>query len=152
MTADLRIRSTRQPSEGSDLSSGAQPNVPWMEDVSLHFFVDAEQSPILIRMTGTLDQNTAVNVVPVVGELIAQGGGDFELQTPGLCVPDGGGTRALATIQRVVRRSGGHVTWDTVTMNSQGHHAHQHSDVFMESDRPNWKWVPTDLVMTGRAP
>jgi hypothetical protein len=136
MATDLRIRSTQQTSEGSDLSSGARPGAPWMEDVSLHFFVDAEHSPVLIRLTGTLNQDTAANVVPVVGELIAQGDRDFELQTPGLCVPDGGGTKALTGIQRLVRRSGGHVTWDTATMDSHDRHTDRLSDVPGESGTP----------------
>jgi len=120
MAVDQAICSTQQTDAASDLFSGSEPMAPWMDDVALQIWVDAEHSPILVRLTGTLNQATAVNVVPVVGELIADGGRDFELQTPGLRVPDGGGTEALAGVQRLVRLSGGHVTWDAATLGSHG--------------------------------
>jgi hypothetical protein len=59
-----------------------------MEDLALDVFVDAGHNPILMRLTDTLNQAAAVNVVPVVGELIAAGGRDFELQ-PGGRMPAG---------------------------------------------------------------
>jgi len=37
------------------------------------------------------------NVVPVVGELIADGGRDFEPQNPALSAPTAGGTNTLAS-------------------------------------------------------
>lgn len=120
MAADQSICSTQETEPVSGLSSGPEPMAPWMDEVALNVFVDAEHCPILIRLTGTLNQATAANVVPVVGELIAAGGHDFELQTPGLRVPDGGGTEALVGVQRLVHLSGGHVTWDATTLGSQG--------------------------------
>jgi hypothetical protein len=119
MAADQAICSTQRTEPVLD-SSGPEPMAPWMDDVALNVFVDAEHCPILIRLTGTLNQATAVNVVPVVGELIAAGGRDFELQTPGLRVPDGGGNAALVGVQRLVHLSGGHVTWDATTLGSRG--------------------------------
>jgi hypothetical protein len=150
-----------------------------MEDVALQIWVNAEHSPILVRLTGTLNQTTAVNVVPVVGELIADGGRDFELQTPNLRVPDRGGTEALAGVQRLVRRSGGAFTWDAITLGSQGaarkargavHLGDSHydtsripgdtgsdlpenpSDQLGEEGQPSRAGVLADRVMTGRAP
>ena len=119
MAPDQAISSPQRQDPVSDDSSGPEPMAPWMEDVALQIWVDVEHSPILIRLTGTLNQATAVNVVPVVGELIAAGGRDFELETPGLRVPDGGGTEALAGVQRLVRDSGGHFTWDATTLGSR---------------------------------
>jgi len=179
MAVDQAICSTQQTDTVSDLSTGPEPTAPWMEDVALQIWVDAEHSPILIRLTGTLNQATAVNVVPVVGELIAAGGRDFELQTPGLRVPDGGGTEALAGVQRLVRRSGGHVTSDVATLGSQGasrearnvvlcsgsHHdtlripndtgdelPENPSDQLGEEEEPSPAGVLADPVMIGRAP
>jgi len=86
-----------------------------MDDTALHIWVDAEHSPILIRLSGTLNQATAVNVVPVVRELIADGGRDFELETRALYVPDAGGADTLVDMQRLVQRSGGHLCSDGTT-------------------------------------
>ena len=85
---------------------------PWMEDVALEVWVDVEHSPILVRLAGTLNHATATNVIPVVKELMADGGRDFEFRTPGLQVPDAGGTEALVELQRLVQHSGGRLTWD----------------------------------------
>ena len=101
------------------------PNAPWMEEVALQFYVDAERSPTLIRLSGILNQGTAVNVVPVVRDLIADGGVKFELQTRSLWVLDAAGKDTLAEIQRVVQNSGGLFMWDRTTMTSD--------DVFPES-------------------
>jgi ABC-type transporter Mla MlaB component len=89
----------------------SQPAAPWMEDVALEVWVDVEHSPILVRLSGTLDQSTAINVVPVVKELMADEGRDVELHTPDLEVLDAGGTEALVELQRLVQHSGGHFTW-----------------------------------------
>lgn len=178
MAVNPAIRSTRTGPVSHD-SSGAEPMAPWMEDIALQVFVDAEHSPILIRLTGTLNQATVVNVVPVVGELIADGGRDFELQTPGLRVPDEGGTEALAGVQRLVRRSGGAITWDGSTLGSQGASrgprnvarpsGSQHdtfripgdtgsnlpehpSDRLEKEGQPSRAGMPTDRVMAGRTP
>jgi hypothetical protein len=97
------------PASRSALRCG--PAAPWMEDVTLEVWVDVEHSPILVRLAGTLNQATAINVVPVVKELIPDGGRDIELHTPGLEVPDPGGTEALVELQRLVQHSGGRFTW-----------------------------------------
>jgi len=83
---------------------------PWMEDVALEVWVDVEHRPIIVRLAGTLNHATATNVIPVVKELIADGGRDFELRTPGLQVPDAGGTEALVELQRLVQYSSGRFT------------------------------------------
>jgi len=179
MAVDQAICWTPQTDPASDLSTGPEPTAPWMEDVALQIWVDAEHSPILVRLTGTLNQATAVNVVPVVGELIADGGRAVEIQTPGLRVPDRGGTDALADVQRLVHRTGGAFTWDVTTLTSQGasrearnvvHRSGSHhdtlripgdtgddlpenpSDQLDEEGQPSRAGVLADRVMTGRAP
>jgi hypothetical protein len=62
-----------------------------------------------------LNQATAVNVVPVVRELIADGGRDFDLETRALSVPDAGGAETLVEMQRTVQDSGGHLSWEGTT-------------------------------------
>jgi ABC-type transporter Mla MlaB component len=83
-----------------------------MEDAALEVWVDVEHSPILVRLSGTLDQSTAINVVPVVKELMADEGRAVELHTPDLEVPDAGGTEALAELQRLVQHSGERIISD----------------------------------------
>ena len=103
------------PSQADSASRSAprcEPAAPWMEDVSLELWVDVENSPILVRLAGTLNHTTAANVVPVIKELITDGGRDVELHTPGLEAPDAGGTDALVELQRLVQHWGGSVTWD----------------------------------------
>jgi len=82
-----------------------QPAAPWMENIALEVWIDVEHTPILVRLSGTLDQFTAINVVPVVKELMAEGR-DVELHTFSLEVPDAGGIEALAELQRLVQHSG----------------------------------------------
>lgn len=89
----------------------SEPAAPWMEEVALEVWVDLEHSPVFVRLSGTLNQSTAINVVPVVKELMADEGREIELQTPGLDVPDAGGTEALVELQRLVQHSGGRFTW-----------------------------------------
>ena len=83
-----------------------EPAAPWMEEAALEVWVDVEHSPILVRLSSTLNQSTAINIVPVVKELMADEGRDVELHTPDLEVPDAGGTEALAELQRLVQHSG----------------------------------------------
>jgi hypothetical protein len=97
-----------------------------MEDRALQLYVDTEHVPILIRLSGILDQATAGNVVPVVRELIADGGRDFELQTPALSVRDARATDTLADVRRLVLRSGGRFTWAGAT--ETGHDVARHPD------------------------
>jgi len=118
MAADQAPRSRQSPDRTACSTPRCQPEAPWTEDMALQIWVDAEHEPIVIRLSVTLSQATAVNVVPVVRELIGDGARDFELQTPALSVPDVGGTGTLDEVQRLVRRSGGRCTWDGITIPS----------------------------------
>ena len=60
----------------------SQPAAPWMEDVALEVWVDVEHSPILVRLSGTLEESTTINVVPVVKVLMAGEGRDIRTPYP----------------------------------------------------------------------
>jgi len=142
MAPDQAVCSAQRTEPMSNLSVGSGPMAPWMDVVALNVFVDAEHCPILIRLTGTLNQATSVNVVPVVGELIAAGGRDFELQTPGLRVPDGGGTEALVGVHRLVHLSGGHVTWGATALDIQGASREARDAVHLRGSLPDTPRIP----------
>jgi len=98
--------------DGSESALRCEPDAPWKDDTALEVLVDVEHSPIVVWLAGTLNQAASVNVVPVVKELIADGGRDFELHTPALVVSDAGGTAALVELQGLVQRLGGRFTCD----------------------------------------
>ena len=83
--------------------------VGWSSEVVLEMWVDDEQEPISLRLVGTLDETTEDNVLSVVGELVAQGGRNFSLQTSELELAFGG-LEALVALERLVSCSGGRLT------------------------------------------
>jgi hypothetical protein len=58
-----------------------------------------------------------VNLKALFAELIREGFIDFELQTSVLCVPDEGGMSALTDLQHLLRKAGGNLAWDGLTVN-----------------------------------
>ena len=84
----------------------------WQEDVALELWVDVSRQPVSVRLAGTLDGSTAVNLVAVVEELIAEGVREFDLQTAGLRVVGPEGAGALEALELLVRRAGGRLTCD----------------------------------------
>jgi hypothetical protein len=89
----------------------------WKRDIALEISVDVEHVPALILLSGTLDADTARNLVALVAELIGEGYRLFELRTTALCVANEPGIRSLQGIHRLVRKSGGKVLWDGSTAN-----------------------------------
>ena len=81
MAVDQAICSTQQTDPVSDFSSGPEPMAP-VDGGRPTDLGGRQHSPILVRLTGTLNQTTAVNIVPVVGELIADGGRDSSSRRP----------------------------------------------------------------------
>ncbi len=81
----------------------------WSEDVALELWVDVAQNPVVIRLEGTLDGRTASNLVAVVRELIGEGVRAFELRADALEIVPPDGVAVLDELERLVRRSGGHV-------------------------------------------
>lgn len=90
---------------------------PWKREVALQVSVDVEHVPVTVRLAGMLDGETAVNLVPLVAELMAEGYLDFELQTPALCVPSKSDVGDLNGLKRLVQNSGGCLAWDGLTLN-----------------------------------
>lgn len=84
----------------------------WQEDVALELWVDVARQPVSVRLAGTLDGSTAVNLVAVVEELIVEGVREFDLQTAGLRVVGPEGAGALEALELLVRRAGGRMTSD----------------------------------------
>ncbi len=88
----------------------------WKRDVALQVSIDVGCDASTIRLGGTLDGATAVNLIGVVEELIEEGGRAFELRTEALCVPDGG-VDALMILTGLLRGSGGRLAWGGATAN-----------------------------------
>lgn len=76
----------------------------------LEMWIDARQEPAGLRLAGTLDSATEDNVLFVVGELIAEGARNFNLQSQELRLADFGGLEELVALERLVCRSGGQLT------------------------------------------
>jgi len=79
-------------------------------EVVLEMWIDADQEPISLRLAGTLDVTTQDNVLSVVGELIAQGARNFNLESSELELADFGGLEALVALEQLVSCSGGQLT------------------------------------------
>ena len=81
----------------------------WRMDPKLELWVDVEQSPVVLRLTGTLDASTATSVLSVAQELVDEGYRQVVLVTADLFVADGEGARTLLRIEDLLDRRGGHV-------------------------------------------
>ena len=79
----------------------------WNDDVALELWVDVEQVPVLVRLTGTLDEATGPSLLSVVGDLLHQGVRHIELRTDGLSAVEPGGPAALRAAERMADRFGG---------------------------------------------
>jgi hypothetical protein len=84
----------------------------WKSDVALEMWIDTDQVPVSVRLTGTIGRATGARLLAVIAELIADGHNDFELRTNAAEVIDAGGAEALHNVQRLISGSGGRVTWD----------------------------------------
>ncbi len=93
--------------------------VGWRREVALEISVEIGSVAAIIRLAGTLDRATSVNVTDLVSELIEDGYHEFELNTSALCAPDEEGIGVLIDLERLVRVSGGHLTWSGSTANRQ---------------------------------
>ena len=82
----------------------------WRHPILLEMWIDTEHEPIGLRLAGTLDRATERNVLVVVGDLIAEGGRNFNLQSSKLLLADLGGLEALVALDQLVCQSGGHLT------------------------------------------
>lgn len=71
----------RQNGPGSSPVLMYPPGTAWKDDVALEMWIDAEQEPVRIRLAGTLDHKTAVNLVAAIDRLISEGCLDFRFET-----------------------------------------------------------------------
>jgi hypothetical protein len=92
-------------------------HLAWKRNVALEISIAVDGDRAIIRLSGTLSGETALNVAALATELIGEGHVDFELKTSALCVPDNGGVHAMNTIQRLVHASGGFPSWDGLAVN-----------------------------------
>lgn len=88
----------------------------WRKDVALEVWVDGGGPSIGLRLSGTLDQDTATNLASLVEELIGEGGRDFYLETRTLRVAGAGGQIALGEVRRLILTAGGCLFWDGCTV------------------------------------
>ena len=108
------MRRAEWPSAGHEHAGcrGQRPIAAWRKDVALEVWVDGRGPSIGLRLSGTLDQDTATNLASLVEELIGEGGRDFHLETHTLHVTGAGGQVALAAIRRLIQTAGGRLFWD----------------------------------------
>ena len=104
-------------SDPPDCDRQCEERLAWKRNVALEISVDVDRIPAIARFAGTLDAETAVNLIALFAELIGEGFIDFELQASALCVPDEGGMSVLTDLQRQLRRAGGDLAWDGLTLN-----------------------------------
>ncbi len=81
----------------------------WHHDVALELWVDAERSPVQVRLAGTLDEATSPSLLAVVADLLGSGVRQFEFVTDGLRTVEPGGSAALEAVAGMVERWGGTV-------------------------------------------
>lgn len=100
---------------------------PWLTDRRLNVAVDVSATPVVFRLSGTLDANTGANLEAVLRNLIGEGHRRILIDVDDLQVdvPGGGGT-VLAALDRLVdgcgprAAPGGHVrssrsqSWNSV--------------------------------------
>ncbi|HLN15409.1 MAG TPA: STAS domain-containing protein [Acidimicrobiales bacterium] len=87
----------------------------WRMDPKLELWVDVECSPVVIRLTGTLDGSTAASVLAVTADLVEEGYREVVMDTTELRVGDAEGARTLVRIEELVDRWGGHLSWTAST-------------------------------------
>lgn len=78
----------------------------WHDDVALELWVDMEPRPVLICLTGTLDEATGPSLLSVVEDLLHQGVREIELRIDGLSAVEPGGPAALRAAMCMADRFG----------------------------------------------
>jgi hypothetical protein len=104
-------------SDPPDCGRQCDERLAWKRTVALEISVDVGRSPGTVRLSGTLDGETAANLTSLFAELIGEGFLDFELQASALCLPDEDGMNALTDLHCQLRKAGGNLAWDGSTMN-----------------------------------
>jgi hypothetical protein len=84
----------------------------WRDDVALELWVDADRTPVRVRLAGTLNETTSHSLVSVVAETIEGGVRRLVIDTAGLRTVDPFGEALLVVIEGMVARSGGTVSFE----------------------------------------
>jgi anti-anti-sigma regulatory factor len=79
----------------------------WPSDNELHLLIDVDRSPVLVRVSGTLDARTGINLGPVIREVIGEGHLRFDLDIDRLHIVDPRGFDALIAVRRSIVSAGG---------------------------------------------
>ena len=85
-------------------------HITWPSDNELHLLIDVGESPVFIRVSGTLDGRTGTNLDPVIREVISEGHLRFDLDIDGLDIVDPSGLDALSAFRHSIVSAGGTVT------------------------------------------
>ncbi len=85
----------------------------WKMDPELELWVDVENSPINIRLKGTLDGRTCTSLRSVIEELLDEGYDSVTMEIDELELPDAAGFSSLTAIQSLVRQAGGTLHWSS---------------------------------------
>ncbi len=101
-----------------DSAQPDQADDAWKRDVALEMWIDARFAPVRIRLAGSLERATVGRLVSAVQDLLHDGCRDFKLDTSAVHASDRSGARALTDLSRLVRRSGGRLTWTGSTTTS----------------------------------
>ena len=78
----------------------------WRRDVALEMWIDVTTDPVVIRLSGVLDQSTGANLLRVVEDCVADGHLDIDLDTRAVRV-DGSGRRVIDAVRVRVVGCGG---------------------------------------------
>jgi hypothetical protein len=87
----------------------------WRQDVALEIWIDTRSDPVVIRLAGVLDGSTGANLVGVVGDCVAEGRRNFDLDTGSLRIARSG----WAVVDRMraqVHAAGGRLRWDSASI------------------------------------
>ena len=80
----------------------------WRNEAALEIWVNADTRPVTIRLSGLLDQSTAVTVESITEELLDDGYRDFLVQIDELEISD---MDVLMDIERIMTATGSSLCW-----------------------------------------
>jgi hypothetical protein len=92
------------------------PATEWRQDVSLEIWIRTEMSRVELGLSGTLGHAAAAQLDHLMGDLLKEGWREFEIVLAGLRLDGEDGADGLASVERLVARHGGHVTWTGVAI------------------------------------
>lgn len=85
-------------------------HITWPSDNELHLLIETDRSPVLIDLSGTLDDRTGGALDPVIREVIDEGHLRFDLDIDHLDIVDPRGFDALSALRHSIVSAGGTLT------------------------------------------